>query len=46
MARYNNQTNYFLVNLGTLLKGTMSQIVYLTLCFYFMAKKQETFYNL
>ena len=32
-----------MVNLGTLLKGTMSQIFYLRLSFYFMAKNGTHF---
>ena len=39
----NFPTKYFLVNLGTLLKGTVSQIVYLRLFFYFMAKNGKHF---
>ena len=33
----------FLVNLGTLLKGTVSQIFYLRLSFYFIAKNGKHF---
>ena len=36
-------TTFVMVNLGTVLKGTVSQIVYLGLSFYFMAKNGKHF---
>ena len=39
----NKPTKDFLVNLGTLLKGTVSQIFYLRLIFYFLAKNGKHF---
>ena len=43
MLVQNKPTNYFLVNLCTLLKGTVSQNVYLRLCLYFMTKNGKHF---
>ena len=43
MLVLNKPTKVFMVNLGTLLKRTVSQIVYLGLSFYFMTKNGKHF---